>query len=94
MRGVQDPTVTSHPPRPMPSVVDSIRAEFLRYQLLAERAIGQVPEPLLGAPGPGGGNSVATIAWHLAGNLRSRFTAFLTEDGEKPWRDREARGST
>ena len=41
-------------------------------------------------PGPGGGNSVATIAWHRAGNLRSRFTAFLTEDGEKPWRDREA----
>ena len=74
----------------MSSVVDSIRAEFLRYQLLAERAIDQVPEPLLGAPGPGGGNSVATIAWHLAGNLRSRFTAFLTEDGEKPWRDRDA----
>jgi uncharacterized damage-inducible protein DinB len=74
----------------MSSIVDSIRAEYRRYQLLAERALDQVPESLLGAPGLGGGNSLATIAWHLAGNLRSRFTAFLTEDGEKPWRDREA----
>ena len=39
--------------------------------------------------GPGNGNSLAIIAWHVAGNLRSRFTAFLTEDGEKPWRNRE-----
>ncbi len=73
----------------MSSVVDSIRAEYQRYQLLAERALGQVPDEMLGAPGPGGGNSLTTIAWHVAGNLRSRFTAFLTEDGEKPWRNRE-----
>ena len=73
----------------MSSVVDSIRAEYLRYQMLAERALDQVPDESLGAPGPGGGNSLTTIAWHVAGNLRSRFTAFLTEDGEKPWRNRE-----
>ena len=30
------------------------------------------------------------IVWHLAGNLRSRFTNFLTSDGEKPWRDRDS----
>jgi uncharacterized damage-inducible protein DinB len=33
---------------------------------------------------------VAAIVWHIAGNLRSRFTDFLTTDGEKPWRDRES----
>jgi hypothetical protein len=73
----------------MSAVLDSIRAEYERYQMLGERALDQVPEALLSAPGPGGGNSLTTIAWHVAGNLRSRFTAFLTEDGEKPWRNRE-----
>lgn len=34
-------------------------------------------------------NSVSTIAWHVAGNLRSRFTEFLDTDGEKPWRERD-----
>ena len=38
----------------------------------------------------GTAHSVATIAWHVGGNLRSRFTDFLTTDGEKPWRDRES----
>jgi uncharacterized damage-inducible protein DinB len=33
---------------------------------------------------------VAAIVWHISGNLRSRFTDFLTTDGEKPWRDRES----
>ncbi len=40
---------------------------------------------------PGGSaNSVAAIIKHLSGNLASRFTDFLTSDGEKPWREREA----
>jgi hypothetical protein len=30
------------------------------------------------------------LAWHVSGNLKSRFTDFLTADGEKPWRDRDA----
>lgn len=34
-------------------------------------------------------NSIATIVWHISGNLESRFTDFLTTDGEKPWRQRE-----
>ena len=73
----------------MSSVLDSIRAEYQRYQVLAERALDQVSDEALNTPGPGAGNSLTTIVWHVAGNLRSRFTAFLTEDGEKPWRDRE-----
>lgn len=40
---------------------------------------------------PGGSaNSAAVIVQHLAGNFASRFTDFLTSDGEKPWREREA----
>ena len=35
-------------------------------------------------------NSVATIVWHIAGNLKSRFTDLLETDGEKAWRDRES----
>ena len=73
----------------MSQVIDSIRAEYLRYRALAEAAIEQLAEPELSAAGPNGGNSVAVICWHVAGNLRSRFTDFLTSDGEKPWRQRE-----
>ncbi len=73
----------------MSTIVDSIRAEYLRYKSLAERAVEQVTEEDLIAPGPSGGNSLATLCWHIAGNLRSRFTDFRTTDGEKPWRNRE-----
>ena len=37
-----------------------------------------------------GGNSIATLVWHISGNFVSRFTDFLQSDGEKPWRDRDA----
>ena len=73
----------------MTSVIDSIRAEYLRYKVLAEAAIEQLGEAELSAQGPSGGNSIAVICWHIAGNLQSRFTDFLTSDGEKPWRERE-----
>ncbi len=73
----------------MNAIVASLQAEYLRYEALAEAALGQVSDSDLVAPGPGGGNSIAVIGWHLAGNLRSRFTDFLTTDGEKPWRRRE-----
>ena len=72
----------------MPSIIDSIRAEYLRYKALAEAAIGQVRDDELSAP-PGVDNSIAVICWHISGNLKSRFTDFLTSDGEKPWRNRE-----
>lgn len=73
----------------MTTIIASIRAEYLRYKALAEAAIGQLNEGDLVAPGAGGGNSIAVICWHLGGNLRSRFTDFLTTDGEKPWRNRD-----
>ncbi len=71
------------------SIVFSIEAEYRRYRSLAEAAMAQLSEPELSTPGPNDGNSVAVIAWHVAGNLASRFTDFLTTDGEKPWRNRE-----
>lgn len=73
----------------MTNIIDSIRAEYLRYKALAEAAIDQLSEDDLSAQGPNGGNSIAVICWHISGNLQSRFTEFLTSDGEKPWRKRE-----
>jgi len=69
----------------MNALIKSIEAEYLRYKALAESALAQVPEPSLSQPGVEG-NSLAILCWH---NLKSRFTDFLTSDGEKPWRNRE-----
>jgi uncharacterized damage-inducible protein DinB len=73
----------------MMSIIESIRAEYLRYKGLAEGAIDQLGDDDLSTRGPNGGNSIATICWHVSGNLKSRFTEFLTSDGEKPWRSRD-----
>src|SRR5580658_4967996 len=73
----------------MNSIVESIRSEYLRYKQLAEGAIGQLSDADLSVAGPNDGNSIAVICWHVSGNLRSRFTDFLTSDGEKPWRLRD-----
>lgn len=72
------------------SIVSSIRNEFLRYRALAEGAIAQVADAELDRATSDTGNSIAVICQHVAGNLRSRFTDFLTTDGEKPWRNRDA----
>lgn len=70
-------------------MIAAMRAEFLRYKALGEKAIAQLRDDEVSAVPPGGGNSIAVICWHLSGNLRSRFTDFLTADGEKPWRNRD-----
>jgi hypothetical protein len=70
-------------------VIESIRAESRRYKAAAEAALAQLGDAELAASS-GSSNSAAAIICHLAGNLASRFTDFLTADGEKPWRDREA----
>src|SRR5262249_50622363 len=73
----------------MNALIESIRGEFTRYKGLADGALRQLSDAEVSAPGPNGGSSIATICWHISGNLQSRFTDFLTEDGEKPWRHRE-----
>jgi uncharacterized damage-inducible protein DinB len=71
------------------AIIESIQGEFLRYKALAENAINQVDEGALSGRASSASNSIATICWHVSGNLRSRFTDFLTSDGEKPWRQRD-----
>lgn len=75
----------------MATTVSAIAAEYGRYKLMAEGAIRQLDDGQLRETlGQTGGNDVATLVRHIAGNLESRFSDFLTGDGEKPWRDRDA----
>jgi hypothetical protein len=63
---------------------------FREQKRYADRAITQVPDAeLFKLPGDDA-NSIASIMKHVGGNLRSRWTDFLTTDGEKPDRDRDA----
>jgi hypothetical protein len=71
-------------------IIESIQAEFQKYRSLAERAIGQIDDSELFKVVQDDGNSVAILLNHLSSNLTSRFSNFLTEDGEKPWRNRDA----
>jgi hypothetical protein len=74
----------------MSSYLQSSIDEFRRYKKLAENAIVQVDDAgFFGTP-DANTNSIAIIVKHIAGNLRSRWTAFLTTDGEKPNRDRDS----
>jgi hypothetical protein len=63
--------------------------EYRRWRQATEKAIAQVPDDQLNRILSKDGNSVAMLMRHVGGNLASRFTDFLTSDGEKPWRDRD-----
>lgn len=67
-----------------------IRRTFRNYRTLAERALAQVTDEQLLLALDADDNSLAVIVQHVAGNLRSRFRDFLTADGEKPDRNRDA----
>jgi uncharacterized damage-inducible protein DinB len=71
------------------AVVGSIEGEFRRYKELCEKAAAQLTTEQLNLRHAATDNSIVTLMWHVSGNLESRFTEFLTSDGEKPWRDRE-----
>ncbi len=71
------------------NTITSLRKLFVYYKDLGEKALAQVREEDLHRAIGEDGNSIAVIMRHIAGNARSRFTDFLTSDGEKPWRDRE-----
>src|SRR5579864_1008711 len=62
---------------------------FHHYKKLAEGAMEQVSDDQLFATRDEEMNSIAIIVKHMAGNMRSRFTDFLTSDGEKPDRNRD-----
>ena len=71
------------------SLTDALRM-FRNYKALGDRALAQVDDAHLHKLIDADANSIAIIAKHVAGNLRSRFTDFLTTDGEKPDRNRDA----
>jgi hypothetical protein len=72
----------------MRDLIESITAEYRRYKQLGEGAFAQLADPELSQASPDD-NSVAMIVWHIAGNLKSRFSDFKTTDGEKAWRNRD-----
>ncbi|GAB3347170.1 DUF1572 family protein [Arachidicoccus ginsenosidivorans] len=59
------------------------------YKQMADKAISQLSDDQLFTAVATGSNSVAVIMQHMAGNMESRWTNFLTEDGEKSWRNRD-----
>lgn len=63
---------------------------FRYYKRLADRAMEQVRDEDLFTVLDSESNSIAVIAKHMAGNMRSRWTDFLSSDGEKPARDRDS----
>ena len=71
--------------------LDEIRRQFRGHKRMAEAAMAQIEDKDFFATLDAESNSIAVLAKHIAGNARSRFTDFLTSDGEKPdrFRDRE-----
>lgn len=71
------------------SYIDDSLIVFEQYKKLAEAAIAQVSDEQLFLPLDEEANSIAVIVKHISGNMRSRWTDFLTSDGEKPDRNRD-----
>ena len=71
------------------SYVEDSVALFRQYKRLGEGAMAQVTDEQLFAAIDAESNSIAIIVKHMAGNMRSRWTDFLTADGEKPNRNRD-----
>ena len=69
--------------------LDDTIVQFHRVKQQAERAMAQVSDEQLFVALDPEANSIATIVKHIAGNLRSRWTEFLTTDGEKADRHRD-----
>ena len=71
-------------------LLDSIRKQFHYYKHLGDRSIERLSDEELCYQYNAESNSIAIIVKHLWGNMLSRWTEFLTADGEKSWRQREA----
>jgi hypothetical protein len=74
--------------------LDDILRTYRNYKALGEGAFAQVSDADLHTLVDPDANSIAVIARHVSGNLRSRFTDFLTTDGDKPGRNRDAEFET
>jgi len=74
----------------MVTYLNSVIKRFEYYKTLGERTFDQLTDEQLFWCYNEESNSIATIAKHISGNMLSRWTDFLTSDGEKPWRNRES----
>jgi len=74
----------------MNGYLGSIKKQFFYYKGLADKSMAQLSDDELFWQYNEESNSIAVIVKHLAGNMLSRFTDFLTSDGEKPWRNRDS----
>ena len=72
------------------SYLESVKKQFLYYKALGEKAIEQLEPDQLFISVNEDTNSIATIIKHISGNMLSRWTDFLTSDGEKEWRNRDS----
>ncbi len=70
--------------------LSSARKQFLYYKTLGDKAMDQLESAQLFYSANEDTNSIAVIVKHLHGNMLSRWTDFLTSDGEKEWRNRDA----
>ncbi|MDR2221219.1 MAG: DUF1572 domain-containing protein [Flavobacteriaceae bacterium] len=66
-----------------------IRKQFEYYRQMVDKTVLILSQDELNLKINEEGNSIAMIMRHITGNLLSRFTNFFTEDGEKPWRNRD-----
>ena len=71
-------------------VLEDVAFTFRKQQELAERALAQIDDDDFFRTLDAESNSVAILVKHIGGNLRSRWTDFLSTDGEKPDRDRDS----
>lgn len=69
--------------------LESIKKQFEYYKMLGHKTIAQLPDDKLFWQYNDESNSIAVIVKHLSGNMLSRWTDFLTSDGEKEWRNRD-----
>lgn len=74
----------------MESYLNSVLKQFKYYKMLGEKAMEQLQDEQLFWQYNEESNSIAILVNHITGNMLSRFTDFLTDDGEKPWRNRDA----
>ena len=70
--------------------LESVKKQMLYYKTIAEKAIEQLEDNQLFYSANEDTNSISTIINHMSGNMISRWTDFLTMDGEKEWRNRDA----
>jgi hypothetical protein len=74
----------------MSSLISDLTHEFRRHKELADKAISELTDDAFFRPAGDRVNPVALLVKHLAGNLSSRWSDFLTTDGDKPTRDRDS----